>query len=405
MPKQATPVSSGPIYLDYAATTPVDPVVVTAMIDCLGPDGCFANPASDHPAGRVARARVEAAREQVAALIGADPREVVFTSGATESNNLAITGAARFHRQRGRHLISSPTEHKAVVDVCRMLEKEGFEVTWLQPDERGLVSPAQVRDAIRDDTVLVSLMHVNNEIGVVQDIAAIAEITRERGVLLHVDAAQSAGKLPIRVDQWPVDLLSLSAHKFYGPKGIGALYLRRRPRARVEALIHGGGHERGLRSGTLATHQIVGLGEAARIAGASLEASHGQLLALRERLLTPLLALPGVTLNGHPDQCAPGIVNLCFDGVHGEALKAWLEPHLALSGGSACNSAHAEPSYVLRALGRSDSQAESSLRISLGRFTRETDVDFAVDLLTSAVERLRTLSPLSGLSAETAVSR
>lgn len=393
------------IYLDYAATTPVDPGVVTAMTGCLGPDGCFANPASDHPPGRAARERVERAREQVASLIGAEAREIIFTSGATESNNLAITGAARFHQPQRRHLITSRTEHKAVVDVCRMLERDGFEVTWLQPDEHGLVSPEQVRAAIREDTLMVSLMHVNNEIGVVQDIAAVAAITRERGVLLHVDAAQSAGKLPIRLDEWPVDMLSLSAHKFYGPKGIGALYLRRRPRARVEALIHGGGHERGLRSGTLATHQIVGLGEAAAMAAVSMDAEHGRLWALRERLLAPLLALPGVSLNGHAARCVPGIANLCFDGVHGESLKAWIEPHLAVSGGSACTSAHVEPSYVLRALGRSDSQAESSLRISLGRFTREAEVDIAVERLTAAVDRLRALSPRGVGSADAAVSR
>ncbi|MDQ2068719.1 aminotransferase class V-fold PLP-dependent enzyme [Natronospira bacteriovora] len=395
---------AGPIYLDYAATTPADPRVVADMMECLGPDGCYANPASDHPAGRAARERVEQAREQVARLIGAEPREVIFTSGATESNNLAITGAARFHRDRGRHIVTSPTEHKAVVDVCRSLEREGFEITWLEPDRRGLVDAGQLRAALRDDTILVSLMHVNNEIGVTQDVAGLAAIARERGVLFHVDAAQSAGKLPIRLDQWPVDLLSLSAHKFYGPKGVGALFLRRRPRARVEALMHGGGHERGLRSGTLATHQIVGLGRAAEIAREEQAGEHARLQSLRQRLLDGLLALSDVSVNGHTEQCVPGILNLHFGGLHGEALKAWLEPHLAVSGGSACTSAHVAPSYVLRALGRSDAEAERSLRLSLGRFTTEAEVEQAIAVFREAVPRLRALSPRAGDSSASVVS-
>ncbi|WP_406672341.1 aminotransferase class V-fold PLP-dependent enzyme [Natronospira sp.] len=384
-----------PIYLDYAATTPVDPLVAEAMAGCLTRDGCFANPASAHRPGREARRRVEAARVAVAELLGAEPREMVFTSGATESNNLAIAGAARFHRRRGGHLITSRTEHKAVIDVFRRLEADGFEVSWLTPAESGIVDPAQVAEAIRDDTVLISLMHVNNETGVIQDIAAIAEITRAQGVLLHVDAAQSVGKLPIRLQEWPVDLLSLSAHKFYGPKGVGALFLRRRPRARVEAMMLGGGHERGLRSGTLATHQIVGMGEAARLAIRDMGADRERILALRGKLEARLLAMPGVRLNGDPERRVAGTVNLGFDGVHGEALVAALDPYLAVSSGSACTSASAEPSYVLRALGRSDAQAESSLRLSLGRFTTEAEVDRAADCIEQAVSRLRALSPRS----------
>ncbi|MEA5445432.1 aminotransferase class V-fold PLP-dependent enzyme [Gammaproteobacteria bacterium AB-CW1] len=384
-----------PIYLDYAATTPVDPLVAEAMAGCLTRDGCFANPASAHRPGREARRRVEAARFAVAELLGAEPREMVFTSGATESNNLAIAGAARFHRRRGGHLITSRTEHKAVIDVFRRLEADGFEVSWLTPAESGIVDPAQVAEAIRDDTVLISLMHVNNETGVIQDIAAIAEITRAQGVLLHVDAAQSVGKLPIRLQEWPVDLLSLSAHKFYGPKGVGALFLRRRPRARVEAMMLGGGHERGLRSGTLATHQIVGMGEAARLAIRDMGADRERILALRGKLEARLLAMPGVRLNGDPERRVAGTVNLGFDGVHGEALVAALDPYLAVSSGSACTSASAEPSYVLRALGRSDAQAESSLRLSLGRFTTEAEVDRAADCIEQAVSRLRALSPRS----------
>lgn len=394
MSETAVPTGENPVYLDYAATTPVDPRVAERMQACLTPDGDFANPASAHLPGRRARALVEAARAEVAGLLGAETREIVWTSGATESNNLAIAGAVRFNRARGRHLITSRTEHKAVLDVVRHLERsEDFEVTWLEPDEQGMIEPGQVREALRDDTVLVSLMHVNNEIGVIQDIAAIAEMTRERGILFHVDAAQSAGKIPIRLDEWPVDLLSLSAHKFYGPKGMGALFQRRRPRARVEPLILGGGHERGLRSGTLPTHQIVGMGTAAALAAEALVDEGERLLDLRRRVESRLLGLPGARLNGHPEQRVPGILNIGFEGVHGEALTAALDPYLAVSSGSACTSASAEPSYVLRALGRSDAEAESSLRLSLGRFSSERDADYAVETIEQAVSRLRALSP------------
>lgn len=395
-----------PVYLDYAATTPVDPRVAERMADCLTPDGIFANPASAHLPGRRARAMVEEARASVAGLLGAEPREIVWTSGATEANNLAIVGAARFHRDRGRHLVTSPTEHKAVVDVVRHLERqEGFEVTWLEPGQDGLVTVDQVAGALRNDTVLVSLMHVNNEIGVIQPIEEIARLTREQGILFHVDAAQAAGKLPIRLDEWPVDLLSVSAHKLYGPKGIGVLFQRRRPRARMEPLIRGGGQERGLRSGTLPTHQIVGMGVAAELAVQELADEGARLTGLRQRIEQRLLALPGTRLNGHTEQRVPGIVNISFDQVHGEALTAMLDPHVAVSSGSACSSATAEPSYVLRALGRSDSEAEGSLRLSVGRFTTERDVDRAVEWIERAVERLRALSPRASDSGRAAVSR
>ncbi len=388
-----------PVYLDYAATTPVDPRVAEVMAGCLTRDGVFANPASAHGPGRAARERVEQARAQVAELIGAEPRELIFTSGATESNNLAIAGAARFHARRGRHIVTSRTEHKAVIDVCRALERDGFEVTWLVPDASGIIAPEQVREAIRDDTVLVSLMLVNNELGTVQDVAAFGEITRERGILLHVDAAQAVGKLPVNLAEWPVDLLSLSAHKCYGPKGVGALYQRRRPRARVTPLMLGGGHERGLRSGTLATHQIAGLGEAARLLSDSLEAEVRHPGELRRRLEKGLLeGLSGAHLNGDPERRAPGTANLRFDGVHGEALLAALDPDMAVSSGSACTSVSAEPSYVLRALGLSDAEAEASIRFSVGRFTTAEEVDFAVERVVAAVTRLRELSP-RGLSA------
>lgn len=383
-----------PVYLDYAATTPVDERVVEAMTQCLTRDGLFANPASGHAPGRAARERVEEARAELAALLGAEPRELVFTSGATESNNLAIAGAARFHARHGRHLITSRTEHRAVIDVCAALEREGFEVTWLEPGKEGIIQPDQVQEALREDTVLVSLMHANNELGTVQDIAAIGEILRPQGVLFHVDAAQSAGKLPLDLAQLPVDLLSVSAHKFYGPKGIGALYQRRRPRARVSPLIHGGGHERGLRSGTLATHQIVGLGMAARIAREEMAEEGERLRALRQRLLDGLCQrLDGVHLNGAAEPRLPGLINLRFAGVHGEALLAALDPHVSLSSGSACASATAEPSYVLRALGLTDAEAEASLRFSLGRFSTEAEVDDSIAQVVAAVERLRAISP------------
>ncbi|MCP1727334.1 cysteine desulfurase [Natronospira proteinivora] len=381
------------IYLDYAATTPVDPRVAEKMSACLTQDGCFANPASSHRPGREARARVEHARAQLAALIGAEPRELIFTSGATESNNLAIAGAAHFHQHRGRHLITSRSEHKAVVDVFKRLEEEGFEVTWLAPDAQGHISRDQLVQALREDTILVSLMWVNNEIGVEQEIEAMAAETRRRGILFHVDAAQAVGKRPINLSQVPVDLLSLSGHKFYGPKGVGALYLRRRPRARVSPLMLGGGQERGLRSGTLATHQLVGLGEAAHLAAAELDEEMGRLKVWREQLLSHLLTLPGAALNSTSAQGVPGIVNLRFEGIHGEALVAALDPYVAVSSGSACTSAVVEPSYVLRALGLSEAQAEASLRISFGRFSNWDELSAAADRIEQVVRRLHSLSP------------
>lgn len=389
------------IYLDHAATTPIDPAVVEVMLRYMGPDGAYANAASAHPGGDTAAHAVEQARTQVATLVGADSREIVWTSGATESDNLAIKGAAQFHRARGRHLVSVRTEHKAVLDSCRALSRQGYDVSLLAPGGDGLLDPAAVAAALRPDTVLVSVMHVNNEIGVIQDIAAIGELCRTRGILFHVDAAQSLGRLPIDLAALPVDLMSLSAHKIYGPKGIGALFVRRRPRARIEALIHGGGHERGLRSGTLATHQIVGMGEACHIAGERMEADQAYIESLRNALWAGLRDVPAVYPNGHPDRRVPGILNLSFDGVDGEALMAELtrplhddDMVLAVSSGSACTAASREPSYVLRALGRRDTLAEASVRFSPGRFTRREDVDIAVRRVRAAVERLRALSPL-----------
>ena len=383
-----------PIYLDYAATTPVDPRVAEKMIQCLTPDGNFGNPASrSHLFGWKAEEAVETARRQVADLLGADPREIVWTSGATESDNLAIKGVAHFYSKKGKHIITSKIEHKAVLDPCRQLEREGFEVTYLEPDSNGLITPQQVSDALRDDTILVSLMHVNNEIGTVTDIAAIGEITRAKGVLFHVDAAQSVGKLPINMDEMKVDLLSVCAHKIYGPKGVGALYVRRKPRVRLEALIHGGGHERGMRSGTLPTHQIVGMGEAFRIAGEEMAAETVRLEALRERLWAGVQDMEEVHLNGSDVQRVPGIVNISFAFVEGESLLMSIKD-LAVSSGSACTSASLEPSYVLRALGLNDELAHSSIRFSLGRFTTEEEVDYATDQVRNAVSKLRELSPL-----------
>jgi cysteine desulfurase len=383
-----------PIYLDYAATTPVDPRVAEKMIQCLTPDGNFGNPASrSHLFGWKAEEAVETARRQVADLLGADPREIVWTSGATESDNLAIKGVAHFYSKKGKHIITSKIEHKAVLDPCRQLEREGFEVTYLEPDSNGLITPQQVSDALRDDTILVSLMHVNNEIGTVTDIAAIGEITRAKGVLFHVDAAQSVGKLPINMDEMKVDLLSVCAHKIYGPKGVGALYVRRKPRVRLEALIHGGGHERGMRSGTLPTHQIVGIGEAFRIAGEEMAAETARLEALRERLWAGVQDMEEVHLNGSDVQRVPGIVNISFAFVEGESLLMSIKD-LAVSSGSACTSASLEPSYVLRALGLNDELAHSSIRFSLGRFTTEEEVDYATEQVRTAVSKLRELSPL-----------
>jgi len=381
-----------PVYLDYAATTPVDPRVAAAMTECLTLTGVFGNPASQHHYGRLARARVESARAQVAALIGAAAPQIIWTSGATESNNLAILGTARAAARLGKHIITARSEHKAVLDPCRRLEQEGLRVSYLTPDRDGLIDPAQVRDALCADTVLVSIMHANNEIGVVQDIEAIAAHCHERDVPLHVDAAQSAGKLEIDLARSGIDLLSLTAHKLYGPKGIGALYVSPQRRARLQPLMFGGGHERGLRSGTLAVHQIVGFGLACELCGAERPADTARIEALRTRLWEGLRGIDGALLNGHPTRRVAGILNVSFPGVEGESLLLGL-PELALSTGSACNSDSDEPSYVLRALGRSTELAQSSLRFSLGRFSRGEDVELALRAVRREVGRLRTVAP------------
>ena len=391
------------IYLDYAATTPVDPRVAERMVECLGPDGCFANPASSsHAPGREARNRVEAARRQVASMLGALPPEIIWTSGATESNNLAIKGAARFHADRGRHIVTSRTEHKAVLDTCRQLEKEGWQVTYVTPGPGGIVGTEQVEPALRPDTVLVSVMYVNNEIGTINDVAAIGALCRERGVLFHVDAAQAAGKLPLGVDAVCADLLSLSGHKVYGPKGIGALYLRGSPKSRLEPLIHGGGHEWGMRSGTLATHQIVGMGEAFSIAAGEQAAESERLAGLRRRLWERIASLGGVHLNGDAERRVAGILNVSFEGVEGESLLFALR-ELAVSSGSACTSASREASYVLRALGRADQLAQSSLRFSVGRFTTAEEIDRAAEIVRTQVQRLRALGPADSEAREAAI--
>jgi len=383
-----------PIYFDYSATTPVDPRVADAMAKCLTMDGNFGNPASrSHAYGWKAEESVETARQHVADLINADPREIVWTSGATESNNLAIKGVAHFNQKKGKHIITSKIEHKAVLDTCRQLEREGFEVTYLDPDSNGLISPEQVASAITDQTTIVSLMHVNNEIGVVNDIAAIGEICREKKVFFHVDAAQSANKLVIDTENMKVDLISFSAHKAYGPKGIGALYVRRKPRVRLEAQTHGGGHERGMRSGTLPTHQIVGMGEAFRLAKLEMEKDRQHVIGLRDRLLKGLADMEEVHINGSAEQRVPNNLNISFNYVEGESLMMSLKD-LAVSSGSACTSASLEPSYVLRALGLNDEMAHSSIRFSFGRFTTEEEVDFAIEQIHTAVGKLRSLSPL-----------
>jgi len=383
-----------PIYLDYSATTPVDERVAQAMMDCLTKEGNFGNPASrSHVFGWDADKAVEEARKNVAALINANPKEIVWTSGATESNNLAIKGAAHFYQKNGKHIITCKTEHKAVLDTCRQLEREGFEVTYLEPRDNGLVDLDVLKAAIRDDTILISIMHVNNEIGVIQDIKAIGEITRERKIIFHVDAAQSPGKVPVDVEDMKVDLMSLSAHKVYGPKGIGALYVRRKPRVRIEAQMHGGGHERGMRSGTLATHQIVGMGEAFRIAKEEMASDNERILMLRNRLLNGLKDMEEIYINGDLEQRIPGNLNVSFNYVEGESLIMALKD-IAVSSGSACTSASLEPSYVLRALGRDDELAHSSLRFTIGRFTTVEEVDYAVELIRAAVIKLRDLSPL-----------
>ncbi|WP_292991486.1 IscS subfamily cysteine desulfurase [Pantoea sp.] len=380
-----------PIYLDYAATTPADPRVASKMMQFLTLDGTFGNPASrSHRFGWQSEEAVDVARNQIAELVNADPREIVFTSGATESDNLAIKGAAHAHQARGKHIITSQTEHKAVLDSCQQLEREGFNVTYLTPAANGIISPDQLRAALRDDTILVTLMHVNNETGVIQDIAAFGELCREREILFHVDATQSVGKLPVDLSQLSVDLMSFSAHKLYGPKGIGALYVRRKPRVQIAAQIHGGGHERGMRSGTLPVHQIVGMGEAYRIAAEERETDMARLKALSDRLWQGISTLPGVTLNGDHNLRAPNILNLSFADVEGESLIMALKD-LALSSGSACTSASLEPSYVLRALGLSEELAHSSLRFSLGRFTTEEEIDYAITLVQKSVTRLRAL--------------
>jgi cysteine desulfurase len=383
-----------PIYLDYSATCPVDPRVAEKMMQCLTMDGLFGNPASrSHRFGWQAEEAVDLARNQVAELIGADPREIVFTSGATESNNLAIKGIAHFYASKGKHIITSKTEHKAVLDTCRQLEREGYEVTYLEPMPNGLFTLEQIEGAMRDDTVLVSIMHVNNEIGVVQDIAAIGNLCRSRKIFLHVDAVQSAGKIPVDVEALKVDLLSVSAHKVYGPKGIGALYVRRKPRVRLEAQMHGGGHERGMRSGTLPTHQIVGMGEAFRFAKEEMASEAPRMMALRQRLWDGVKDIEAVYINGDLEQRVPGNLNVSFAYVEGESLIMALKD-LAVSSGSACTSASLEPSYVLRALGLNDELAHSSIRFSMGRFTTEEEIDYAVKLIRDSIGRLREMSPL-----------
>jgi cysteine desulfurase len=383
-----------PIYFDYSATCPVDQRVAEKMVQYMTMDGTFGNPASrSHRYGWQAEEAVDTAREQIAELLNADPREIVFTSGATESDNLAIKGAAHFYGKQGKHVITCKTEHKAVLDTCRQLEREGFEVTYLAPESNGLIDLAKLEAAMREDTILVSIMHVNNEIGVIQDIAAIGDLCRSRKIIFHVDAAQSAGKIEIDVQQTNVDLISLSAHKIYGPKGIGALYVSRKPRIRLEAQMHGGGHERGFRSGTLATHQIVGMGEAFRIAKLDMQKDYEHALNLRNRMLDGLKDMEAVTINGDLEQRLPHNLNISFAFVEGESLLMSLKD-LAVSSGSACTSASLEPSYVLRALGLNDELAHSSIRFSFGRFTTEEEVDYAVKQIRVAVDKLRDMSPL-----------
>lgn len=381
-----------PIYFDYSATTPVDPRVVDKMLPFL--KSAFGNPASrSHAYGWEAEEAVEEARESVATLVGCEARELVWTSGATESINLAIKGAAHFYKERGRHLITVKTEHKATLDTMRELEREGFEVTYLDVEPDGLLDPDRFRSALRSDSILVSVMMVNNEIGVIQDVSALGRICRERGIIFHVDAAQATGKLPVNLSVLPVDLMSFSAHKTYGPKGVGALFVRRKPRVRLEAQIHGGGHERGMRSGTLPTHQIVGMGEAFRLAREEMGVENERVRMLRDRLWRGISQLEDVFLNGHLEQRVPHNLNLSFNYVEGESLIMAIKD-IAVSSGSACTSASLEPSYVLRALGRSDELAHSSIRFSVGRFTTEEEVDFAVKLIHDKVEKLREMSPL-----------
>jgi cysteine desulfurase len=383
-----------PIYFDYSATTPVDPRVAKTMCDCLTMEGNFGNPASrSHEYGWSAEKAVDEARKNVAELVNADAKEIVWTSGATESDNLAIKGVAHFYKKQGKHIITSKTEHKAVLDTCRQLEREGYEVTYMDPEENGLIDLEKLKAAIRPDTILVSIMHVNNEIGVIQDIKAIGEITRANKVLFHVDAAQSAGKVPIDLQDMKVDLMSFSAHKIYGPKGIGALYVRRKPRVRLEAQMHGGGHERGMRSGTLATHQIVGMGEAFRYAREEMAADNERIRMLRDRLWNGIKDIEEIYINGDMEQRVPHNFNVSFNFVEGESLMMALKD-LAVSSGSACTSSSLEPSYVLRAIGRNDELAHSSIRFSMGRFTTEEEIDYAIEQIRMNIDKLRELSPL-----------
>ena len=383
-----------PIYMDYASTTPVDPRVAKKISDHLTLYGNFGNPASrSHKFGWQAEEAVEEARSHVANLVNCDPREIVWTSGATEADNLAIKGIANFYQKNGKHIITSKIEHKAVLDPCRQLERDGFEVTYLEPNEGGLITAEAISNAIREDTILISIMHINNELGTINDLASIGTLAREKGIFFHVDAAQSTGKVAIDLTALPVDLMSFSAHKTYGPKGIGALFVRRKPRVRIEAQIHGGGHERGMRSGTLATHQIVGMGEAFRIAKEEMSADTKRVETLHKRFFESVSNIEEVYVNGDPDNKVSNILNISFAYVEGESLIMALKD-IAVSSGSACTSASLEPSYVLRALGRKDELASSSIRFSFGRFTTDQEVDYTVSLINHAVERLRELSPL-----------
>ncbi len=383
-----------PIYFDYSATTPVDERVAEVMKHYLTVESDYGNPASrSHTFGWSADDAIDKARAQVASLVNCDPKEIVWTSGATESDNLAIKGVAHFYHKKGRHIITCKTEHKAVLDTCRQLEREDYEITYLDPEPNGLIDLDKLKSAMREDTILVSIMHVNNEIGVIQDIEAIGEMCRENKTLFHVDAAQSAGKVPIDLNALKVDLMSFSAHKMYGPKGVGALYVQRKPRVRIEAQMHGGGHERGMRSGTLATHQIAGMGEAFRIAEVEMETENARIRKLRDRLYDGFKEMEEVYVNGDMEKRIPGNLNISFNFVEGESLIMALKD-IAVSSGSACTSASLEPSYVLRALGRSDELAHSSLRFTIGRYTQEAEIDYTIELVKGAVEKLRDLSPL-----------
>ena len=383
-----------PIYLDYASTTPVDERVASKMMEFMTVDSNFGNPASrSHTFGWQADEAVELARSHVANLVNCDPREIVWTSGATEADNLAIKGIANFYKSKGKHIITSKIEHKAVLDPCRQLERHGFEITYLEPNAGGLITPDAIKEVLREDTILVSIMHINNELGTINDIDAIGELTREHGIFFHVDAAQSTGKIDIDLNELKVDLMSFSAHKTYGPKGVGALFVRRRPRVRIEAQIHGGGHERGMRSGTLATHQIVGMGEAFRIAKLEMQKDKEKIIDIHEYFLNEVTKIEEIYINGDLSNKVPHILNVSFNFIEGESLIMGLKD-VAVSSGSACTSASLEPSYVLRALGRKDELAHSSIRFSFGRFTTHKDADDTVQLLLKVVDRLRELSPL-----------